>query len=164
MNVRTGGSGLARPRAGWRLAAHLCRRAAAGATGTVAVPPSGGAVLAVLGALLLAGCGGSATGGSAVAGSFSSHALTIEADSGGAPSYVQGHARAAAGTVRITLVNHSGIPHDLHVTGHGVDARTSTIAQGEATLTATLTPGTYTYFCDVPGHRQAGMEGTLSVQ
>jgi uncharacterized cupredoxin-like copper-binding protein len=43
--------------------------------------------------------------------------------------------------------------------------KTPTFAGGSKTLTlSSLKPGTYKFFCSVPGHRQAGMEGTLTVQ
>jgi uncharacterized cupredoxin-like copper-binding protein len=35
---------------------------------------------------------------------------------------------------------------------------------GSKTLAVTLKPGTYKFYCSVPGHRQAGMEGTLEVK
>ena len=40
---------------------------------------------------------------------------------------------------------------------------TPTFKGGSRTLTLKLKPGTYKFFCTVPGHRQAGMEGTLTV-
>ena len=40
---------------------------------------------------------------------------------------------------------------------------TPTFAGGTKRLTLNLKPGKYTFYCSVPGHRQAGMEGTLSV-
>jgi uncharacterized cupredoxin-like copper-binding protein len=41
---------------------------------------------------------------------------------------------------------------------------TPTFASGTKTFTVNLKPGTYTFFCSVPGHRQAGMQGTITVQ
>jgi len=53
------------------------------------------------------------------------------------------------------------IPHDLALQG---GAKTALISPGKsATLTVTLKPGTYTLYCSVPGHRQAGMVAKLTV-
>lgn len=69
---------------------------------------------------------------------------------------------ASAGTVSIRFENQDdGIPHNLHVSGTGVDARTE-IEEGPATQTLDLDlrPGTYNYVCDV--HPQQ-MKGELNV-
>ena len=42
-------------------------------------------------------------------------------------------------------------------------AATPTFAGGMKVLTVTLSPGTYVFYCSVPGHRAAGMQGTLTV-
>jgi uncharacterized cupredoxin-like copper-binding protein len=47
--------------------------------------------------------------------------------------------------------------------GSKVLGATPTFAGGSKTLTLKLRPGKYTFYCSVPGHRQAGMEGTLNV-
>ena len=68
---------------------------------------------------------------------------------------------AAGGSVEV--VNVGAIPHDLVV--EGADVGTPMLDPGEAHTFATgeLEPGTYTVICTVPGHRDAGMEGTLTV-
>ncbi|MGI8862857.1 MAG: plastocyanin/azurin family copper-binding protein [Solirubrobacteraceae bacterium] len=72
--------------------------------------------------------------------------------------------KAKAGTVTVTMSNPSSIPHGIAVEGNGVDKDAKVVQQGgTSTLTVKLKPGTYTFYCPVSGHRQAGMEGTLTV-
>ena len=61
-------------------------------------------------------------------------------------------------------MNEGGSPHDVTFEELGDDP--VVVAQGgeTATGTAELEPGTYTYYCSVPGHRSAGMEGELTVE
>lgn len=119
-------------------------------------------LVALAGALGLAGCGGFSSQPGGVTGSASARTITIQTDPAGVARYVQTRALAHAGLVHITLSNPSPIAHSLHLTGHGVDADTAIITQASATLTVRLRPGTYTYFCDVPGH--VHMRGTLTVR
>ena len=63
------------------------------------------------------------------------------------------------------MSNPSSIQHNISVEGAGVNRQGTTVGHGgTATVVANLKPGTYTYYCNVPGHRQAGMQGTLTVQ
>ena len=72
---------------------------------------------------------------------------------------------AEAGEVTIDFTNPSPIPHNVVIDEEGKElAGFDPIAEGEESLSAELEPGTYTFFCSVPGHRQAGMEGTLTVK
>jgi plastocyanin len=70
------------------------------------------------------------------------------------------------GKVTIDFDNPSSIPHNVEIeTENGeVLGGTETIASKEETAAIELKPGTYTFFCSVPGHREAGMEGTLVVK
>ena len=68
--------------------------------------------------------------------------------------------------VHMTLVNGDGMPHDLLLPDF--DAKTSYVSKiGEQTevifQVGDMQPGTYVYYCTVPGHRQAGQEGKLIV-
>ncbi len=70
------------------------------------------------------------------------------------------------GKVTIDFENGSGIPHNVEVEDEAgkVLGGTETIAESEASATVELPPGNYKFFCSIPGHREAGMEGTLVVK
>ncbi|HEY4451828.1 MAG TPA: plastocyanin/azurin family copper-binding protein [Solirubrobacteraceae bacterium] len=91
-------------------------------------------------------------------------ALKLAADPGGALSYNTKQLSAKAGSVSITLTNAAPLGHNLTIAqGSKVLGATPTFTGGAKSLKLTLKPGTYTFYCSVPGHRQAGMEGTLTV-
>jgi len=72
---------------------------------------------------------------------------------------------AKAGSVTITLTNSSPLEHDVTVSeGSKVVGATPVFTGGTKSVTLKLKAGNYTFYCSVPGHRQAGMEGTLTVQ
>jgi plastocyanin len=71
---------------------------------------------------------------------------------------------AKTGRVTITMTNMSPLEHNLTIAqGSNVLGATPTFTGGTKALSLVLKPGTYTFYCSVPGHRQAGMEGTLTV-
>ncbi len=71
---------------------------------------------------------------------------------------------ASAGTIDMTLVCSPSVEHELAIEGVDGDAALLSCAPGEqATGEVELTAGEYTVFCSIPGHREAGMEGTLRV-
>ena len=72
---------------------------------------------------------------------------------------------AKAVKVTIDFKNPSAIEHNVVIEQNGKElAGFEPITEGEESETAELQPGTYTFFCSVPGHREAGMEGTLTVK
>jgi plastocyanin len=90
--------------------------------------------------------------------------LKLAADASGQLLFIPKQLRAKAGTVTIKFSNSSPLEHNLTVAqGSSVLGATPTFAGGSKPLTLTLKAGTYTFYCTVPGHRQAGMEGTLTV-
>jgi plastocyanin len=103
-----------------------------------------------------------AEGGSAGSGST----LDIEADPSGNLAFTSDSASAEAGDVTINFTNSSPVPHDVKIEDSGGKelGGTETISEGSESAEVTLKPGTYTFYCSVPGHRQAGMEGTLTVK
>jgi plastocyanin len=72
---------------------------------------------------------------------------------------------AKPGKVTIDFTNPSPIAHNVVIEENGKElAGFEPIAEGEETVSADLKPGTYTFLCTVPGHAEAGMEGTLVVK
>jgi plastocyanin len=90
--------------------------------------------------------------------------LKLAANPAGQLAYNTKQLSAKAGTVTIEMTNMSPIEHDVAVSeGSKIVGQTPIFSGGSKSVTLKLKPGTYTFFCTVPGHRQAGMEGTLSV-
>ena len=90
--------------------------------------------------------------------------LKLVANPGGQLSYDTKQLSAKAGKVTIDFASFAPLEHNLTIArGSTVLGATPTFGGGSRTLTLSLKPGTYTFYCSVPGHRQAGMEGTLSV-
>ena len=132
--------------------------------------------LLVLAAVGLAACGGddddetsaapatdtSATDTTASGGGA---AISVSADPGGQLAYTETELTAAAGDDTIEFDNPASIPHDVRIEdADGNDIGGTDVVSGDsATASVTLEPGTYTFFCSVDGHRDAGMEGTLTV-
>ena len=73
---------------------------------------------------------------------------------------------AKAGKLTVDFTNNSAIAHDVVVSDQAnkVLGQTPVFDGGTKSFDVTLKPGTYTYYCSVPGHRQAGMQGTLTVK
>jgi plastocyanin len=90
--------------------------------------------------------------------------IMLAADPNGELAFDQTELTAAAGEVTIELMNDSGIPHNVEVEGNGVEEVSETITEGSTSLTIDLEPGEYTFYCAVQGHREGGMEGTLTVE
>lgn len=70
----------------------------------------------------------------------------------------------AAGEVTVELTSQPAAPHTFTIEELGDREVVQADAGETARGTIELEPGTYTYYCSVPGHRQAGMEGRLTVQ
>jgi plastocyanin len=69
------------------------------------------------------------------------------------------------GKVTIDFDNPSAIEHDVAIELDGEEIGGSDLVkEAETSVSVDLTPGSYTFFCTVPGHAEAGMEGTLTVK
>jgi len=144
-----------------------------------------------LAALALAACGGSDDDGSATTatsgggtensseasggvkeetseggGGGSASTLAFEADPNGELAYTTTSATAKSGKVTIDFDNPQSLTHDVAIedSSGGEVGATELIADASDSTTVDLKPGTYTFYCSVPGHREAGMEGTLTVK
>ena len=72
----------------------------------------------------------------------------------------------AGSVVHVTVTNGDGMPHDFLVAGLGAQAPMVNGVGATTEVRFAVTEdqvGTYSYYCTVAGHRQAGMEGELIV-
>jgi plastocyanin len=129
--------------------------------------------------LALAGCGGddesSSSGGGAATstpasgsggggGGGGGEKIALAAPADGSLKFDKSTLEAKAGKVTIDFDNPSSTPHAVDIEGNGVQAGSDTVTSSKTSVTADLKPGTYTFFCPVAGHREAGMEGKLTVK
>ena len=143
------------------------------------------ALALTLGVLALAGCGSSSGGTTASTASTASSppastpatsasssstapsgALSLAANPEGQLAYNKKTLSASAGKVTIDFTNMSPLDHNMTIesSSHKIVGATPTFQGSTKPLTLDLKPGTYKFFCSVPGHRMAGMEGTLTVK
>jgi mono/diheme cytochrome c family protein len=98
--------------------------------------------------------------------------LQIPASPTGQLAYVTNKAVSKPGAVLVEMPNTSGVSHNIAIEegahaatpGGPVLGASAFTTKGTASVKVTLKPGTYTFFCQAPGHRAAGMYGTLVVK
>ena len=128
----------------------------------------------ILATAVLAGCGGdddeqpastpAATQEPSSGGGGGGETVDVSAPEDGSLKFDQSELTAKAGNVTFKFSNPSQVPHAFEVEGNGVEEETDVVTQGDASVSVDLKPGTYEYYCPVGQHRQAGMEGTLTVK
>jgi uncharacterized cupredoxin-like copper-binding protein len=92
--------------------------------------------------------------------------LDVSSPSDGSLVYQPNGLQAKPGNVAITYDNPSQVPHSIAVaTANGnVVGQVTPFSGAKKTLTLNdLKPGKYVFYCTVPGHREAGMQGDLTV-
>jgi plastocyanin len=93
--------------------------------------------------------------------------LQIAASPSGQLAYGTNTASATAGSVTVEMPNTSGVSHNIAIqqgSNGAVLGASPFISKGSTSVAVKLKPGSYTYFCQVPGHRAAGMLGSLTVK
>lgn len=143
-------------------------------------------LLALLATVALAACGGGGTDSSSDttdraavkpdnrsafekehpgSAEYGSPPLEFEADPNGGLAYTTDEVTAKEGNVTIEFTNPQSTPHNVVIEASGGGkVETETISEGFSAVTVTLNrKEKFIFYCSVPGHRKAGMEGTVKV-
>lgn len=90
--------------------------------------------------------------------------LTSPAD--GSLSFEPPDLQAGAGEITLAYDNPSPVTHNIFLQDEEetVLAESEDVTEGKVEITAKLVPGEYIYYCNIPGHREGGMEGVLTVE
>jgi plastocyanin len=119
-------------------------------------------IVIVASGLMLAACGGN--GDDAGNGDGNGGEPTVSVTGTDALAFEPDQLSAEAGSITVELTAEQTVEHTF-VVEEASDTEVVAAAPGEtSTGTIELEPGSYTFYCDVPGHRDAGMEGTLEVE
>ena len=91
--------------------------------------------------------------------------LDLTADPGGGLTFDKTRAAVFAGRVTVRLANDSSVEHNVTIAqGSKTLGATKTVTRSSSTLSVQLPGGEYVFYCSVPGHRESGMEGTLTAE
>jgi len=91
--------------------------------------------------------------------------LSIPVNEQGGLAYQFANAQANAGQVTLESRNPEPIAHNIAVEGNGIDEKGPVVQGGAVSkVSVDLRPGSYTFYCSVPGHREGGMVGKLTVK
>jgi outer membrane protein assembly factor BamB/plastocyanin len=92
--------------------------------------------------------------------------IKTEANPTGLLKFTENQITGKAGPNTISFTNNAPLEHDIVVvnSANKTVGQTPIFVKGTKSFKVTLAPGTYTYFCSVPGHRAAGMEGKLTIK
>jgi plastocyanin len=121
------------------------------------------AAAAALLSITLAACGGGSDGGSSAGGDATDGAIAVTGTDD--LKFDKTELTAPAGEITFELTCGDAVEHDITIEGQNGDEPVAVCAAGEtATGSIELEAGSYTYYCSVPGHRAAGMEGELTVE
>jgi plastocyanin len=119
------------------------------------------AAVALLGAASLTACGGGGGGDGGYREPRGPAQETISVQ-GGNFFFEPDEIELPAGINEIEMESEQGV-HTLLIEGvDGYELRTRSTGDTDAKKVR-LRPGEYDFWCDVPGHREGGMEGTLTV-
>jgi plastocyanin len=115
--------------------------------------------------LLAAGCGNDSDDeGAKSGGETAANQLKLTADPGGAPKFDKTSLATKPGKVTVVLDNPSSVPHAIELEGEGLEEEGKTVGKGGVSkVTVDLEAGRYEYYCPVGNHKDAGMEGSLTV-
>lgn len=91
--------------------------------------------------------------------------LKVAAPADGALDFETDSLSTKAGKVKLEFDNPAQVEHNvtLELDGKRV-AATETVTESKSSLESTLKAGSYTFYCSVGNHREAGMEGKLTVR
>lgn len=169
----------------WMLPAAYSNAVSHGSLGSILLPGALGTI-ATVGLLAAAGffiSGGRLAAGSGVARIVAAAGLVVMLAIAGIAAAAASNATAAGnaiviaatnarfsttmlsasqGTVTVDFTNNDLFWHTFTIDALGVDARAPVKGHRQATFHAA--PGTYEFYCAIPGHKSIGMHGTLVIK